>query len=265
MSFYINQKGEKFYGLDNNANKLGYTRIGDDSSLGQEGMQSGISRFKKNARDTMIGLSIASAMFRITGAFTSLGRPDSIATSLLLGGTADALFTKTKSSNDGSFSTKSGLGLNSLKVFDNSKQIAEKNAEESKKYIIKDKTAKDIKSILGINSISKVEDWMIKKGETLNKITQDVKTKSWGKLKKETFYWNETTDFNLARYGYEAYASKLKSFGESVDWLNLQDLSNVNDNVIFAEIKDNKGQDVERQQRDSQMNNYFGEYAISTQ
>lgn len=241
MSFYINKQGEKFYGLDDNSKKLGYTRIGNDSSLGQQGLRSGIFKFKKDTMFSSAGLNVI-----------GMGS---------LGSHTD----KVKSSSDGSFSARSGFGLNSVKVFDNSKQIADKNAEESKKYIIKDKTAKDIKSILGINSLDKVEDFMVKKGEALNRITQDVKTKSWGKLKKQTFYWNETTDFNLNRYGYETYASKLKSFGESLNWLNLKDLTGINDNVIIAEVKDNKGQDVERQQRDSQMNNYFGEYAVSTQ
>jgi hypothetical protein len=286
MSLYSNQKGQTFYGLDNSAKKLNYNYVGDNSSLGQAGLNKGLDRYKSNMKTSAIALGVATSIagaalggaggvlaagggiggssalsFGLTGATIGATAGGALSTGLSIG---DALGTKSQVMGSNDIKIKSGLGVDSLHVFDNSDRIAKKNAKESEQYVIKNKTAGEIKNILNINNLNQTEDFMTNKGETLNLITQDVKTKSWGRVKTSHFYWNETTDFNLARYGYETYYQKLQSFTESANWLKLDDLSKVNDNVLFAEVKDNKGQNEERLQRDSQMNNYNGEYAKST-
>lgn len=162
----------------------------------------------------------------------------------------------------------SAWGGSSIKVWDDSSQIAGDRATESKQYQTVSRKLGAVKQSMGINKLSEADTWLKQKAAEQNTITQTIKTitSSFFGASSDTDYeyryWQESNDQLLGRYGYETYAQKASNLQESLKWMEVKDMDKLNEDVLLADIKDTAGQDVERQIAGNQMNNYFGQYYV---
>ena len=152
--------------------------------------------------------------------------------------------------------------------WDNSSDIAGTRSAESKKYEVTNQKVGDIKKSMNISNFADTKNWLTKKANEQNTITETTSTtrKSWLGAQVDTAltyrYWQENNDQLLSRYGYETYAQKSTNLNESLKWMQVQDLNKLNDNVVIADVQDTAGQEVERNVASNQMNNYFGQYYV---